>query len=54
MSKSRTPQSRKARRIVRNYLRAAIIATADDMPQEVRAAAKARVEALEPQLVKAA
>lgn len=50
MSKSRTPQSRKARRQFRNFLRAAIIATASDLPQEIRDAAKARAEKLDAQL----
>jgi hypothetical protein len=50
MSKSRTPQSRKFRRQFRNFLRAAIFATASDLPQEIRDAQKARAEKLEAQL----
>lgn len=53
MSKSRTPQSRKARRIIRTYLRCAIVATSPVETKEVRAHYTARCEALESQLSKA-
>lgn len=44
---SRTPQARKQRRINRAYLRAAIVATAADLPKDVRDAAHQAADRLE-------
>lgn len=48
MPKSRTPESRKARRIVRQYLYALTIAADASQEKEIREFYQARAEKLEP------
>lgn len=45
--KSRTPEARKARRILREYLRVSLVATDENEDAEIRAVALARAEYLE-------
>lgn len=47
MPKSKTPSARRARRLVRNFLRYAIVATATDLPEDVRKSAEAKAKKLE-------
>lgn len=53
MPKSKSPASRAARRTIREYLRAALVANDPREPKEIRDRFTARVEALEPKFVKA-
>jgi hypothetical protein len=47
---SRTPAARKARRVLRTYLRYSMIATAKDVPEDIRKDAFKRADKLEHQL----
>lgn len=50
MSRSRSPESRRTRRIIRQYLRAALVANSDDETSETRAAAQRVVDRLDAKL----